>query len=37
LTALKYLPQIGPRTWRADPAFDNAIAEQDTIDPELWR
>ena len=25
------------RTWREDPEFDNAIAEQDTIDPDLWR
>ena len=24
-------------TWREDPAFDQAIAEQDTIDPDLWR
>ena len=25
------------RTWRKDRAFDDAIATQDTIDPELWR
>ncbi len=24
-------------TWRKDPAFDNAVAAQDTIDEELWR
>jgi len=24
-------------SWRKDPAFDRAIAEQDTTDPELWR
>jgi hypothetical protein len=24
-------------TWRKDPAFDNALATQDTIDEELWR
>ena len=24
-------------TWRKDPAFDAAVASQDTIDPELWR
>lgn len=24
-------------TWREDPAFDRALAEQDKIDPELWR
>jgi plasmid stability protein len=24
-------------TWRADRVFDQAIAEQDTIDKELWR
>jgi len=25
------------KTWQKDPAFDNAIAAQDAIDPELWR
>ncbi len=25
------------RTWRKDPAFDSALATQDTIDEELWR
>ena len=24
-------------TWRKDPAFDAALAAQDTIDAELWR
>ncbi len=24
-------------TWKEDPAFDRAIADQDTIDPELWK
>jgi hypothetical protein len=24
-------------TWRKDPAFDAALAAQDTIDSELWR
>jgi plasmid stability protein len=24
-------------TWRKDAAFDRAIADQDTIDPEMWR
>lgn len=24
-------------TWRNDPAFDSALADQDTIDPEMWR
>jgi plasmid stability protein len=24
-------------SWREDPAFDRAQAEQDTVDPELWR
>jgi hypothetical protein len=24
-------------TWRKDPAFDNAVAAQDTIDVELWK
>jgi hypothetical protein len=24
-------------TWRKDPAFDRALAAQDTIDEELWR
>jgi len=24
-------------TWREDPAFDRAVAEQDTIDEEMWR
>jgi plasmid stability protein len=23
-------------TWKDDPEFDAAIADQDTIDPELW-
>ena len=23
-------------TWREDPAFDSAIAAQDTIDEEIW-
>jgi len=23
-------------TWREDPAFDRALAAQDTIDEELW-
>jgi len=23
-------------TWREDPAFDHAIAAQDTIDEEIW-
>jgi plasmid stability protein len=23
-------------TWREDPAFDHALAAQDTIDEELW-
>jgi len=23
-------------TWRKDPAFDNAIAAQDTVDEEMW-
>lgn len=25
------------RTWRKDSAFDRALAEQDTIDEEMWR
>lgn len=25
------------RTWRKDPAFDRALAAQDTIDADLWR
>lgn len=25
------------RTWRKDPAFDRALAAQDTIDEEIWR
>jgi hypothetical protein len=25
------------RTWRKDPAFDRALAAQDTIDEEMWR
>lgn len=25
------------RTWQEDPEFDKAIADQDMIDPELWR
>lgn len=24
-------------TWRKDPAFDRAIAAQDTVDEEMWR
>jgi plasmid stability protein len=24
-------------TWRKDPAFDRALAAQDTIDEEIWR
>lgn len=24
-------------TWRKDPAFDSALAAQDTIDTEMWR
>ncbi len=24
-------------TWRNDPAFDRALAAQDTVDEELWR
>jgi hypothetical protein len=24
-------------TWRKDPAFDKALAAQDTIDEEIWR
>jgi plasmid stability protein len=24
-------------TWREDPAFDRAVADQDTIDEEMWR
>lgn len=24
-------------TWKKDPAFESAIAAQDTIDAELWR
>lgn len=24
-------------TWRRDPAFERALAAQDTIDEELWR
>ena len=24
-------------TWRKDPAFDDALAAQDTIDEEMWR
>jgi hypothetical protein len=24
-------------TWREDPAFDSALAGQDTIDEEMWR
>lgn len=24
-------------TWAEDPAFDAALAEQDTIDPSMWR
>jgi plasmid stability protein len=25
------------RTWRKDPAFDSALAAQDTVDEEMWR
>jgi len=24
-------------TWRKDPAFDSAVAAQDTVDEEMWR
>lgn len=24
-------------TWRNDPAFDSALAAQDSIDEEIWR
>jgi hypothetical protein len=24
-------------TWRKDPAFDRALAAQDTVDEEIWR
>ena len=24
-------------TWQEDPAFDEAIAAQDTVDEEMWR
>ena len=24
-------------TWRRDPAFDSALAAQDTVDEDLWR
>ncbi len=24
-------------TWRNDPAFDRALASQDTVDMDLWR
>jgi hypothetical protein len=24
-------------TWRKDPAFDRALAEQDRVDPDLWK
>jgi len=24
-------------TWRKDPAFDRALAAQDTVDDEMWR
>lgn len=24
-------------TWKKDPAFEAALAVQDTIDPEMWR
>lgn len=24
-------------TWRADPAFDSALAAQDTMDTKMWR
>jgi plasmid stability protein len=25
------------RTWRKDPAFESALAAQDTIDEDLWK
>ncbi len=25
------------RTWRGDPAFDSALAAQDTVDEGMWR
>ena len=25
------------RTWRHDPAFEDALLAQDTIDPDLWQ
>jgi len=24
-------------TWVEDPAFDQAVSEMDTVDPDLWR
>jgi plasmid stability protein len=24
-------------TWREDPAFDSALAAQDTVDEEIWK
>jgi hypothetical protein len=27
----------GRGPWRKDPAFDKAVATQDTIDEEMWR
>jgi plasmid stability protein len=24
-------------TWRRDPAFDSAVAAQDTVDEKMWR
>jgi plasmid stability protein len=24
-------------TWREDPAFDSALADQDTVDEEMWK
>ena len=24
-------------SWREDPAFDSAVADQDVIQPDLWR
>jgi len=24
-------------TWVEDPAFDEAVREMDTVDPELWK
>lgn len=24
-------------TWKKDPVFDEALADQDTVEPDLWR